>query len=398
MATGAIMQNLEGLHIFSIWQGLFINYLTSYIALSILLTLLIILVVLLNIHSAFYLSNLAGLWSLILWLIPGIFSLIIGKPLITLSGPSTYYIGSGAVGTGLGNLYDAIIIAIFAWSLFTIITVFIKTTQRYKHIYDVVWYSLALSAIFFFANEIYLRELKSSVDSDFSKLKNGYTTLSQQFSNTQNLCKTIKNKSEGFDSFCKWVEPTKSYIDFKSENISDVSLYHDDMITLDDLMTHHRFLSNQKEEIQYIKNLDKTVCSNEDYSHLCSKIDFQLAINSEDLFTKHLLSPDVIITKMNQQYIGFKKRYKENSQWEDYNNDRWIYFLTFAFVVGGKIAISTKDLFYVETKRDSLYIKLFYKKIGKIIKSIYNLIIVIVKIIAFTMQFIRFMVTRKLQS
>lgn len=395
IATGAIMQNLEGLHIFSIWQGLFINYQTSYVVLSVLLTLFMIFLALLNIHSAFFLSNAAGLWSVGLWLTPGILSLIIGEPLIALSGPSTYYIGSGEVGTGLGNLFDAIIVAIFAWSLLTIITVLIRTTQRYKNIYDVIWYTLALGAIFFFANEIYLRELKSSLDNDYSKLKSGYTTLAQQLSNTQDLCKTINNKD--FDSFCKWVGSAKNYIDFKLEHISDVSLYHDNMITIDDLMGHQQFLPDQKEEIKYIKNFDQAVCSNEDYSDLCSKIDFQLVINSEDLYTNHLLSPDVIITKMNQEYISFKKRYEENSQWADYNNYRWIYFLTFAFVIGGKIAISTKDLFYVEDKRDALYIKLFYKKIIKIIKIIFNLIIEIVKIIAFIMQFIRFMIMQKLQ-
>lgn len=100
--------------------------------------------------------------AILVALTPGIMSMAGIQQTLNLL-PDTYVVGSGALGSGWGTFAVLIICLSLGWTLVVMITQAAKLTDRFRHGYDQVWYSLGIAAAVFFVSDLDAARRKESL-------------------------------------------------------------------------------------------------------------------------------------------------------------------------------------------------------------------------------------------
>lgn len=91
--------------------------------------------------------------AVLVLLIPGVLSLLgVGHTMNWL--PDTYWVGTGALGSGWGTFALLVICLSLGWTIVVMLTKAANLTDRFRHGYDQVWYSLGIAAAVFFVSDL----------------------------------------------------------------------------------------------------------------------------------------------------------------------------------------------------------------------------------------------------
>ena len=174
LASWGVAQNLEGLGLFVylntvpihvgdvIFYPMDLNPASGVANLSIIVTVFLFIVFLTSIRGCFYLNKWFGFVGVLLWLIPGFFSILGYMPDIRGMGPDMFRFGVGFPGGMESAAANLFICLVGGWSFILLLSSRWKK-NTFKNVYDHIWYTLGLIAGLYFVVDAGLPSYKESL-------------------------------------------------------------------------------------------------------------------------------------------------------------------------------------------------------------------------------------------
>lgn len=350
----ALLQNLQGLGWLTIWHGPYIDLDGTIKPLAGFYFICILLVIFFNIIASFVFSKKFSWIVISFWLSPGVLSLVgfeVFEPVI----PEAYIIGSGHLGTSVGALINASIVFVFSWSLATLCLHSWRAGKKSKAAFDHIWYVFGLSALAFFVLDTGTSRYNEQLTNSKEKLLEATNLLSVQISIINEYCDDEVFNTE-FGTLCVWSKSINWYLN----RISDSGFFYEqdeDKPTLEKLLSVSNSV-NASQVAQNIKRLN-TYCSNDPKFTDCVEIPLYLNQNpaiidgSVSIYSKYLVPISALAPTIEHYWTETVKLSRKIKKSEIAPHKRWVFFMFLAFLVGIKVANSSRELFSM--KDSSVY-------------------------------------------
>lgn len=350
----ALLQNLQGLGILSIWNGPYIDLQGTITPLAGLYFICFLLVILFNIISSFAFSRKFSCSVIAFWLFPGVFSLVgfkVFEPII----PEDYIIGSGHLGTSGGALINALVVFVFSWSLATLCLHSWRAGKKSKATFDHIWYVFGLSALAFFVSDTGTSRYNEQLTSSKGTLLEATSILSGQVRTVSEFCEDEGFTTE-FGALCVWSKSIKWYVN----RISESSFFYEqdeEKPTMEKLLS----VSSSVKSDQVARDIERlnAYCTNNSKLKGCVEIPIHLnqdpAISdgSVSINRKYFVPINALAPTIERYWTETVKLSRKVKEAEIAPHKRWIFFMLLALLVGIKVANSSRELFW--TKDKSVY-------------------------------------------
>lgn len=345
----ALLQNLQGLGLLSIWYGPYIDLEGTINPLAGLYFICFLLVIFLNIISSFAFSRTFSLSVIALWLIPGLLSSVgfdVFEPII----PEDYIVGSGHLGTSGGALINALVVFVFSWSLATLCLHSWKAGKKSKATFDHIWYVFGLSALAFFVSDTGTSRYTEQLTSSKGALLEATSILSEQIRIINELCED-KSFTTDFGTLCTWSKSVKWYVN----RISDSGFFYEqdeEKPTLEKLL----IASSSVEPSLVIRDIDRINAYCTDDSKLKSCVDIPIHLNQDpaisdgsiSIYSKYIVPINALAPTIERYWTETVKLSRKVKESEKAPHQRWMFFMLLAFLVGIKVANSSRELFSIQ--------------------------------------------------
>jgi len=344
-----IAQNLEGLRLFGYLNGIYVDGIPAPLfnmqpqqgvaLISLLFTPLLFLTFALNVRAAFHLSNKLGLTVLLAWLLPGVLALCGIVFDYTTLGPDRFEYGAGfpgSVGSATINLFAFLVLG---WLLAIIIGSF-WNREQFKHLYDHIWYPLAIIAAVYFVTDASLNAYLRDFENANERLTASLTMYSNANKNIAALCQESVEFANHAEPLCKRARGFQFHID------SHLSLKGPVRAKMDNWKVI------EVESAEEANELDKAIafanswgCGQHPHADTCLRVPLEILQASEDFAAQRYLFPPVIYANATIKYQAALAKYDGRivSIRETFNL-RYFAFLLVAFLAGGKVANSSRAM------------------------------------------------------
>jgi hypothetical protein len=368
LASWGVAQNLEGLRLFTylnsqpiqvgnaIYYPLNLDPTIGVTSVSIIFTGILAVVFLLNIRACFYLNKWVGCTGLILWLLPGLLSLLGYTPDIRSMGPDVFRFGQGFPGTVGPTAANLFICMVGGWSLVLMLSSLWKK-NTFKNAYDHIWYTLGLITALYFV-----------VDAGLPSYKEDLVEADQRMVRTLQLFRTAEKhlgilcdlpKAAALSpALCALAPELKWSVSSYLEMNGSSRAKFEPPAWVGTLATNPDFA-------RQIEVLNNWACVNGKQSAQCQKIplDTALSIHDSDI---PIAFPSPSYAKAIQQFhVSMEKSDRRINDIEQGRNLRYFGFLFIAILAGGKLANASRAMVKADSVRPPSWIFVAIKYAGK---------------------------------
>lgn len=368
LASWGLAQNLEGLGLFkylntlpmqagdTIFNPMNFDTRMGIANLIVVLICALVVVFLLNIRACFYLNKWVGGTSLILWLLPGLLSMLGYMPDISGMGPDVFRFGEGFPGSMESAAANLLLCLVGGWSLILLLSSLWKK-NTFKNAYDHIWYTLGLIAALYFV-----------VDAGLSSYKEDLTDADDRMVRTLQLFHTAEKRLEVLcalpetaglsPTLCalapelKWGVP--SYLGMKGNLRAKIeppgwaaSLASDPVLARE------------------IGALNNWACAQGQQPAQCQKVPIDTALSTEDVDVPLAFPPPNYAEAIQRFHASMEKSDRRIHDIERGHNLRYFGFLIVAILAGGKLANASRAMVENDSVRPSSWILTTIKYAGK---------------------------------
>lgn len=341
-ATYSLIQNLESIDWISFWRGIYIDphsVFTSFLGLYIIFFSLLIL---LSILASFSLNRVIGGIAVISWALPSILSMS-GVFSANVYIPESYHINDGTmyVGDAISTLFNVFTVFILGWSTVTLFIHFLKIKKGFKEFYDHIWYIIGLTAAVIFVVESNTAFYKSELDMTENKISQNISLTLSQLNYAHSEC--LNERDNLFEAgisekFCEWIPKAKfNYFWISEDNSFTRHLKNKDEI--------RELVPNSL--LKDIEKFNQYICSSEKKVSNCNSISFEFGRFSNE-FNWPNSRYALAIVPLNESLAMFwdqsTKNHSKIKKTEKNPNIKWFFYMVLGFIVGGKVANSSRVL------------------------------------------------------
>jgi hypothetical protein len=175
-----------------------------------------IFVVLLVLLVGYCLRRASGVFgALLILLLPGILSIVGWWPEFPVV-PEKYNVGTGSLGIPEGMFSVVLISLLSGWLLVVLLTDALRLGDRFRNLYDHAWYSAAILAGVFFVGDQNNAELQEEYQSNSAAVQQVSNYLLPQVRAYEDFCRTEKNPPA---ASCQWAGQMQQVLsDFASSH------------------------------------------------------------------------------------------------------------------------------------------------------------------------------------
>lgn len=347
LAAWGLAQNLEGLGLFHYINDLPVRTGNEVIypwnispahgvnELSGVLTLMLIPISLLNIRAGYYLNIWAGRFSLCLWLIPGIMSLMGYVPDLHSFGPDKFQFGANFTGSTASAAANLVICLIAGWSVMMLFGALWKK-NAFKNAYDHIWYVLGLIAALYFV-----------VDSGLPSYKED---LSESGERTTSIMQLYRSGEQNLTALCKDPVIVNRAPDLCSLAPAMRWSFQDSLLSKDILRARinlPEWVSSVASDSSLKKQIDafnSIACSSSQFRASCQTVPIEMSLDEEDFRRPVAFLPPPYAQALQQLHKSMEKADQRIQEIERGHNARYFVFLLLAFVAGGKLANASRSM------------------------------------------------------
>jgi hypothetical protein len=363
-----IQQTLEGL---GIWTSSFVErdnsgrivnaYWSATEAMALPLGLLLVystVMVLLALLAGYCFRQIAGVFSaLVIVLLPGLLSMIGWWPEFSIL-PETYHAGAGSLGVPEGMFSVVVIALLSGWLFGVLVTDALRLNDRFRQLYDHAWYSAAILAGVFFVADQYNAELQAEFQSTGVAVRQVSNYLLPQVRAYENFCRTEKNAPV---ASCQWAQQVQQLLtEFSSDHLS-IFVYTGPGASEKIYRPHARdsnpqlVTSIRQELMRYNDN----VCPRVDQKALLGVClispgafltTFDPPIQADDfVFRRVAIANEMLIPTLVRLHGQVEKLAPKIDDIKRSKHLRWLFFVLFSVLAGGKVANATVRAFPLST-------------------------------------------------
>ena len=347
LAAWGLAQNLEGLGLFhyindfpmrvgnDVIYPLNFSPIQGVKGLSGVLILILHPIALLNIRAGFYLNKWAGWFSLCLWIIPGVMSMLGYVPDLRNFGPDKFQFGANFTGSTTSAAANLIICLIAGWSVIMLLGALWKK-NTFKNAYDHIWYVLGLIAALYFVVDSGLPSYKE----DLSESGDRITSIMQFYRNGEKnlaaLCKDpiVANRAPDLCSLApamKWA-------------FQDNLILKDILRARIDLPDWVRSVASDSSLKKQIDVLNTMACSPSQIRGNCLTVPIEMSLDEDDFKNPVAFLPPPYAQALQRLHKAMQKADNHIQEIERGHNARYFVFLLLAFVAGGKLANASRSM------------------------------------------------------
>lgn len=309
--------------------------------------------------------------SLLVFMLPGLLSLfnLIGSYSLV---PDVYHIGgTGVLGSPLGFLPISLCGVMLGWACVVIFYDTFRLTDRFRHYYDHAWFLAAiLAGVFFVADSASNQDAKNLEDTT-TTVRNASLYFLAQAKAYDSDCQA-RGRIEFLS--CKWAADVQQrlsdyaehypgyYKEFGPRSSGDIYALVSRRLSPDEIVQVRREVSAYNDERCPVRQLAPGVMQNTVGLSICQMVPADFCIQFPDppkglvdeyvssrtvAFASECIVPTMVVLRKIQE-----KQMVKVSGNKEAKNYRWIFFLLFSLVVGGKIANSTTRLANIDGRPD----------------------------------------------
>lgn len=318
----------------------------------------------LAISAGYVLNRRKGaLFSLGILMLPGILNLIGWWPSINFAPEEFTISGAGVMGEAFGYLPLLVVGLITGWCLTVIIYDSFTLSDKFRNVYDHLWYCSAIAAgLFFIADSsVNKHQQDLAMESEFSKQASAY--LARQLRDYHRFC--IEKDITGSDS-CAWASNVQQtltdyiysdpviFVEFGPKETSDIYFPFLNGVNSKDALKIRGEIRAYNELKCPVRQLSSTTRQYSKSSTVCERVPANFCRSFPEppngfvnesiaLQTVALASECIVPTLVRSRSIqeGLVSKVKSDLR---SRHLRWLYFLLFSLVAGGKIANATTKL------------------------------------------------------
>jgi hypothetical protein len=302
--------------------------------------------------------------SVLVLILPGLFSVLGLWPTLQWA-PRTYVLGSGALGSPMGMLAVLITAMSSGWTIVVLLSKRLGFDDRFRHGYDQFWYAMAVATGLFFVADLDSTQNREQIRESAATSQAASTYLLNQVRQLESDCDASLFKGK---LACQWAK--KSQWDLSQFAHYNASLYWqfgpenmDSLYALRDKSSSHADIDALRVELnQYntskcpVINLGDGFAKLAPISKTCEMIpaEFCTAYPERKLaslarqytptdtvaIANECVIPTLSVLKRSQiQMAEIEATNKKN------RHIRWLFYIFFAFLAGGKVANATIRMF-----------------------------------------------------
>lgn len=377
LAGWGLAQNLEGLGLFKYFNSpqiqvgehalyvLNLNPAVGVAQIAFLLTCSLAFTFFLSLRAAFYLGKKIGWICLLLWITPGLLA-IFGVPFdIAPLGPDVFRLGRGfpgGAGPAGANLFLSFA---FGWSAIMLIGIF-WPRDRFKNIYDHIWYPLGLVAALYFVIDSALPFYKADTENTDQAIARTIDLYSTSVNQLLPLCQRERLISNLAPRLCNLASkmPGRIKVDLELNHVNKTTLKDSDWI---------RLLAQDPLLIKEIGSLNQQACTERAWRSACKTIPIDVALRSEDIDKPYLFPPEAYAQALMSYAESQDRVANKIHEIEEDRNIRYFAFLLVAFLAGGKVANVSRALLKSDKVRPSSWIVIILKLVWKLLSFLRKL-------------------------
>ncbi|MTV40423.1 hypothetical protein [Duganella radicis] len=317
--------------------------------------------------------------AILLLCLPGVLNLLSLWPVMPLI-PDTFVIsGNGVLGSGWGISPLLGLGVLAGWSGLILLSDLLRLGENFGHVYDHFWCVSGVVAAIFFVADSQVGEHSRDLQDSVSTVQQASAYLSRQAITYDQWCSANQQQNS---ASCRWAanvqqklldystQGAKLYREFGPRSASDVYSVYGRRVEPTEVAAIRTEIMSYNAIICPIKQLGPGVWQlTQSARCLMTPAEYCFAfpeplrgkIKSDQIGETAALSSECIVPAL----VALRERQEKllNKVSEDLNakHYRWIYYLLFSLVVGGKIAISTVKLLAMHLRtetesRRSLYL------------------------------------------
>lgn len=347
LASWGLSQNLEGLGLFkylntspmhvgnAIFYPLNLNPVQGVTHLALFLTGVLIVVFLLNIRACFYLNKWLGWIGLVLWVFPGLLSMFGHMPDMRSMGPDVFRYGVGFPGGMESAAANLLVCLVAGWSLILLLSSRCDR-DKFKNIYDHIWYTMGLITMLYFVVDAGLPFYKQDLIDTDSRMVRTVQLFHAAEKRLEILCALpeaagLSPTLCAMDSELKW--GTNSYLDMDGKIRAKI----------DPLGWVSKLASNLVLENQ-IEALNNWACGQGHQPTQCQNIPQEAALSIHDIDTPMVFPPPRYAQEIQKLHSAMEKTDQRTEDIERGHNLRYFGFLIVALLAGGKLANASRAM------------------------------------------------------
>lgn len=339
-----------------------------------------------------------GVCALLLLCLPGILSVMSIWPEMHLI-PDTFVIGGSGILGSAGGVAPLLGMGVLAgWIGVILLSDLLRLGENFSHAYDHVWCLSGVIAAAFFVADSQVGEHARNLQESVKTVQGASTYLSRQVTTYEQWCNANQKQNT---ASCRWAANIQQkllnystqgatlYRDFGPQSSEDIYSTYGHNIEAQKVTAIRMEIESYNSTICPVTQLGPGVWQHTQSAH-CLMTPAEYCFAPPDLLNGQIktqmgdtaaLSSECIIPSLVALRARQEQLLKKTSEDLQAKHYRWIYYLFFSFVVGGKIATSTVKLFSmhrraVEESRRSLYL------IKLCVAAILSKILFILKIVA----------------
>jgi hypothetical protein len=326
--------------------------------------------ILLLFTAGYTLGRLKGIiWIAFLLVLPGCINLLGYWPQINYQPESFVLGGGGDVGSAKGFFPLIFIGLLTGWSLVVIAYDNLRLTEKFRNFYDHFWYASAILAGTFFIAD-------SGTNADVANLKNENATTKQASAYLLYQVRMLNTYCLSHNSLpslsCQWANDVQQKLNnyaqynenifhlFGPKSTKEMYLFNKNKFGEKEILGIRKELSLYNENLCPITQLKKGIRQLSKSSGVCQTVpasfcrsfpdgpetvvDKYIAVNTVAIASECIL-PTIVDSRRTQIKLVAKIKQSVHEKYL-----RWLYFLLFSLIVGGKIANATTKLFSLDTR------------------------------------------------
>lgn len=368
LASWGLAQNLEGLKLFeylstspmqvgdAIFYPMYRNPTMGVDNLAVVLTGVLVVVFLLNIRACFYLNKWVGRTGLILWLLPGLLSMLGYTLDIRGMGPDVFRFGEGFPGSMESAAANLLICLVGGWSLILLLSSLWKK-NIFKNAYDHIWYPIGLIAALYFVVDAGLPSYKEDLADADDRMVRTLQLFRTAEKRLEVLC-ALPETVELSPALCALAPELKwgvlSYLDMKGNVRAKVEPPGWAATLASDPVLAHE-----------IGALNNWACAQGQQPAQCQKVPIDTALSIRDVDTPLVFPPPNYAEAIHQFHASMEKSDRRIHDIERGRNLRYFGFLFVAILAGGKLANASRAMVKDDSVRPPSWILTAIKYAGK---------------------------------
>jgi hypothetical protein len=288
--------------------------------------------------------------ALAVWATPGLLSVLGWWPRIDY-GPETFHVqGLGTLGSPSGMAALALLGLLAGWVCVVVATDLFRLSERFRHLYDHLWYSMAILTGTFFVADSSTSQAQRELDEMMKHVQQASAYLMDEANRYAEFCRATGRKGPS----CRWADDVQAQLlDYTAYNSA---LY----VSLGPTSAHElysplRDLTVEEQQVvrDELRAYNDKLCpaTSHRYSRpsgicrtppgpYCTGFDG----DSGALLRTVAISNTCVIPTLIRERLLVQRAQEKMSEAARARHARWFFYTCFAFVAGGKVANASAKL------------------------------------------------------